>query len=1017
MITPRITRLVRVPDLQGMQAYLCRCVAPTGASEQRERAAHAERGLRDPGSAARRESEGEALRSKMLAIVVPSRSAAEALRETIETRCLSDAGAVVIPDLVTRDEFYERLHLRRPDLPRRLSEFEREVIFRRAALDVAGQGTPAPFSLRAGLILEILSFYDQLRRRNRSVAAFERLATSTLEPSADSDRGADRLLKLTRFLAAAFTTFEKRIVATGGIDEHGLRARLVDDAGAETAPVYRHVIVTVADQAADPRGLWPCDYDLLTRLPRLERLEVVATENMLASGYHQRIHDVLPEIEEDLFGRPAPLPVLAAPEAKATDDGVRWIVGRDREEELVDVVRRLKADACCPLHRTGVVFQRPLPYLYLAREVFTDAEIPYQAFDALPLAAEPFAAAIDLIFSFVISDATRASIVELLASPHWSFQVDGRPLTRRDVAALDERLKDLKYSGGWDRLATLTADASIEDANVARRRSSKSAGFAAALRAAADTAIELRGVREAGSASLQLSSLLSFIAAHERIPDPVTPGRDGHLRARSAVIGILESLRDAHRVHDDGPLVVSELVTTIRRWIEGQTFSPRTGMSGVRLFDAAAAPYAELDELRLVGLVESDWPEKGSRSIFYPSQLLAQLGWPAEGDRLSAARARFHDLLRLPRIRTTVSTFTLEEDAIVPASVFLEEIDRAGLPVQHLAASDDTRVLIHEALSEEPVVPTAIGGEPREWLSLRMSRTPGSADTYHGTAGSREAIAYSVSSLERYLECPFKYFASHVLKLPEERADEWGLTPQERGQFVHAVFETFFREWQASGQGTVTTANLAEAVALFQTIAERQLETLPESDRALERTHLLGSAAAPGLAERAFAFEIEQGGDVIERLLEHELEGAFEFSSPSGARSVRLRAKADRIDLMADGTIRIVDYKLSKAPKPSRALQLPVYGICAQQALEGRHQRSWKLGRAGYVAFKEKNAFVSLHGSSSTLDEALAAGQERLLAAVDGIERGEFPPDPEEPFLCTRCAYSTVCRKDYVGDE
>jgi hypothetical protein len=97
-------------------------------------------------------------------------------------------------------------------------------------------------------------------------------------------------------------------------------------------------------------------------------------------------------------------------------------------------------------------------------------------------------------------------------------------------------------------------------------------------------------------------------------------------------------------------------------------------------------------------------------------------------------------------------------------------------------------------------------------------------------------------------------------------------------------------------------------------------------------------------------------------------------------------------------------------------LQLPIYGICAQQSLEGRHQRSWKLGRAGYVAFREKNAFVSLGGSSS-LDDALAAGQERLLTAVDGIERGEFPPDPEEPFLCTRCAYSTVCRKDYVGDE
>src|SRR4029453_16315876 len=173
--------------------------------------------------------------------------------------------------------------------------------------------------------------------------------------------------------------------------------------------------------------------------------------------------------------------------------------------------------------------------------------------------------------------------------------------------------------------------------------------------------------------------------------------------------------------------------------------------------------------------------------------------------------------------------------------------------------------------------------------------------------------------------------------------------------------------------GSMTTGNVAEAVELFERVAEAHLATLSESDRALERTHLLGSAAAPGLAGRAFAFEIEQGGQVIERLLEHELEGDLEFRGAAGVRSVRLRAKADRIDLMADGTIRIVDYKLSKAPKPSRALQLPAYGICAQQALEGRHQRSWALWRAGYVAFREKNAFVSLHGSSSTLDEALAA--------------------------------------------
>ena len=116
------------------------------------------------------------------------------------------------------------------------------------------------------------------------------------------------------------------------------------------------------------------------------------------------------------------------------------------------------------------------------------------------------------------------------------------------------------------------------------------------------------------------------------------------------------------------------------------------------------------------------------------------------------------------------------------------------------------------------------------------------------------------------------------------------------------------------------------------------------------------------------------------------------------------------------GTLRVVDYKLGKAPKPSRALQLPVYAVCAEQSLGVRHGRSWTLGRAGYVAFREKNAFVALGGSSS-LAEAVDAGQERFLAAIDAIERGEFPPNPDEPFLCTRCGYAAVCRKDYVGDE
>ena len=958
-----------------------------------------------------------ALEPRACAVLVPSRGAAEALRRTLENLQLTDASpALMLPDLVTRTELYERLHQRVRGAPPRLTDFEREVIFRRAAAGAAAQGAPAPFRLRPGLVVEILAFYDELRRRDKTIAAFERLMTGSLESSAEIDRGAERLLRLTRFLCAAFALFEERVRDTGRVDEHGLRALLLSSLSADGHPAYRHIVVTVPDQAADSSGLWLADYDLLARLPGLERLDIIATENILASGFHQRVHDVLPGIEEERSGASAPVPVISAPEP-STGDPLMWIVCRDREEELAEVARSIKHSEPRTLERTAIVFQRPLPYLYLARQVFPDAQVPYQALDALPLAAEPFAAALDLVFSFVSTEATRGSLVELLASPHWTFGAGSTRITSRDVAAADALLRDVKYVGGWDRLASLAAAAAdTPAAHGGRARGSLWTRAAPALAAAAGAAVELRALAEAPCASAQVTALQAFIAAHERLPSSSDEWYGRHLRARAAILAALESLAEAHRRHDDEKVPLPELAGTVRRWIEGQTFSPRTGDHGVTMLDAPAAAYADVDEVRLVGLVESDWPDRSRRSIFYPSSLLAQLGWPVDADRLAAARARFHDLLRLARSRVTVSLFTLEDDAIVPASSFLEEVESAGLPVERVAPAAAGRVFIHEALAEDPLAASAVSGAPLEWLGMRASRSPAAGAMFHGDAGQREPGVYAVSRVERYLECPFKYFAAHVLKLPEDRDEESGLSALERGQFLHEVFEEFFTRWQAEGKGSMTTGNFAEALAMFQDVAEAQLATLPEADRAVERTHLLGSAAAPGLAERAFTFEIEQGGDVIERLLEHELDGEFVFETAAGRRTVRLRAKADRIDLLADGTLRLIDYKLGKAPKPARALQLPVYGVCAEQSLAGRHGRSWTLGQAGYVAFREKNAFVEL-GASSSLREAVTAGQERFLAAIDGIERGEFPPNPDEPFICTRCGYASVCRKDYVGDE
>jgi CRISPR/Cas system-associated exonuclease Cas4 (RecB family) len=967
VITPRVTRLVRVPDLRALHRTVLQLIRSAGESTP--------------------------------AVIVPTRGAA------VQLARLAACESVTGLEVLTRDDLYARLSRAIGDAPPLLTPFEREVLLRLAAESARAAGAPPPFKLRPGLVVEILGFYDELRRNLTTIDDFHRLLTGELSAVADTDRGAERLLRQTEFLSAAFAEFERRVAAADRIDEHALRSILL---APDAPPTCSHFVVATADRAADEHGLWPADFDLLARLPQVRRIEVVATERMLASGFRQRLHERhLPGLEDVSIGSPSSPPLLVVPETNAARPTLT-ITCRDREEELVSFVRTLKDDVGIEPERAAVVFRRPLPYFYIARQVFGSAHVPFQALDSRPLAAEPIAAALDLVLTFVSSQATRGSAVALLESPHWTFSdpETRETVQRPHVDALDAWLRESKFLGGWDQLH--------QSAMRSPAPPGLNASAAIALRAAAAAAAELEQAARALTASAQIDALLSFVGKHERLPAPDVAWHERHLRARAALLDGLAGLREAHRLHDDGPVPFADLAAAIRRWIEGKTFELESHSAGPFLLDATAAAFTDLDVVRLVGLVDGDWPERATRSIFFPPRVLEPLGWPSPTDRLSAERARFQDLLLLPRQAVSASTFSLEDDAIVTPSAFVEEIASAGLVVRQDATRVPAAIFDHDALSGDPVDSSRLDDDLRRWLAFRQQRAPAESPQFHGYAGKRAPATYAVSHLERYLACPFKYFAERVLRLDEEREQESGLTPQERGQFLHRVFESFFEEWSAAGYTTITAESLEAALAMFEAVAERHLGSLREADRALERTYLLGSAVAPGLAERAFASEIEHGVGVAERLLEHPLEGRFTFVSPAGCREISLRAKADRIDLLEDGTLRILDYKIGRAPKLSRSLQLPVYSVCAQQALEGRHGRQWTIARAGYIAFKEKNAFVSI---GVNLEKALGEGQERLTAAVDGIEEGNFPPRPDEPWLCSRCGYSLVCRKDYVGDD
>jgi RecB family exonuclease len=154
---------------------------------------------------------------------------------------------------------------------------------------------------------------------------------------------------------------------------------------------------------------------------------------------------------------------------------------------------------------------------------------------------------------------------------------------------------------------------------------------------------------------------------------------------------------------------------------------------------------------------------------------------------------------------------------------------------------------------------------------------------------------------------------------------------------------------------------------------------------------------------------------VVDRLLEHTLSGDFTLETSSGPRRFALRGKADRIDLLEDGTFRVIDYKLGWPPDKGRALQLPIYGICAEQSL-GPSGRSWTMGEAAYIAFKGPRRVVRLFRSADERTRVLNGAQQRVADTLDAIAAGRFPPAPDDVFRCETCTAAAVCRKEYVED-
>jgi len=200
---------------------------------------------------------------------------------------------------------------------------------------------------------------------------------------------------------------------------------------------------------------------------------------------------------------------------------------------------------------------------------------------------------------------------------------------------------------------------------------------------------------------------------------------------------------------------------------------------------------------------------------------------------------------------------------------------------------------------------------------------------------------FSASALDLLMSDPYSFYAKYILKLyPLDDLDQ-KLDQRAFGTLIHAIIEDFNNQYPAD-------------------FPENALEILLElGKKHFNAQNIAGELVAfwlPKFVTIAYWIigqENKYRSEVLK--VNNEIKGEIKYALPAG--EVTLTAIADRVDVLKDGKINIIDYKTGHIPTDKQvnngyALQLPLEGLIAERnGFSGIQNKKvenliyWQLGK------------------------------------------------------------------------
>lgn len=258
--------------------------------------------------------------------------------------------------------------------------------------------------------------------------------------------------------------------------------------------------------------------------------------------------------------------------------------------------------------------------------------------------------------------------------------------------------------------------------------------------------------------------------------------------------------------------------------------------------------------------------------------------------------------------------------------------------------------------------------------------------------------AFSFSQIQKYEKCPYQYKLSSILGLPTPSRGTFSF-----GSTMHNTLEKFYARIKELN-GSKQNSFFNEFNTKSQT-GETKVPPLAELFNIYEQSWI------PDWYENREQREsyYEKGKNILKEFyktnnnswtLPISLETGFSVKFGSNV----IRGRIDRIDLLADGGLEIIDYKTGTSKDKIAGDdkdQLLIYQIAVSQLENFKNIGQAKLLTYYYL---DDNKRVSFLGTEKDMEKI----KEKINCLISEILKQNFRPTPEK-FTCAHCDFRDIC--------